>query len=536
MIRIQQVKLPIEHTEEDLLIKAAESLKVKKEEIKTLTVFRKSIDARKKDEIMFIYALDVELYNDIKISKRNNNVAVVEPFIYEAESTGEKPLNNRPVIVGSGPAGLFCALLLAEKGYNPIILERGKKVKERVKDIEKFWKDGTLNESSNIQFGEGGAGTFSDGKLNTLIKDRSKRGKKVLEEFVEAGAPSEITYVNKPHIGTDLLRNVLVSIRKKIISLGGTFRFEECVTDIKIKDNSIYRVVTESDIIETDILVLAIGHSARDTFEMLNNKLELTAKPFSIGVRVEHPQKMISEAQYGEMAGHPNLGPADYKFVHKCKNGRSVYTFCMCPGGLVTASASENGGVVTNGMSFHERDLENANSAVVVSINPEDYGGENDPMAGIEFQRQWERKAFELGGGNYRAPVQLFKDFKEKKVSTSFGEIYPTYRPGSTFANLWDCLPGYVCESLVEGISAFGNWLTDYDRPDAVLTGVETRTSSPLRITRDDDLQSNVRGIYPCGEGSGYAGGIMSASIDGLKVAEQIIKTYKPINNITIKE
>lgn len=536
MIRIQQVKLPIEHTEEDLLIKAAESLKVKKEEIKTLTVFRKSIDARKKDEIMFIYALDVELYNDIKISKRNNNVAVVEPFIYEAESTGEKPLKNRPVIVGSGPAGLFCALLLAEKGYNPIILERGKKVKERVKDIEKFWKDGTLNESSNIQFGEGGAGTFSDGKLNTLIKDRSKRGKKVLEEFVEAGAPPEITYVNKPHIGTDLLRNVIVSIRKKIISLGGTFRFEECVTDIKIKDNSIYRVVTESDIIETDILVLAIGHSARDTFEMLNNKLELIAKPFSIGVRVEHPQKMISEAQYGEMAGHPNLGPADYKFVHKCKNGRSVYTFCMCPGGLVTASSSENRGVVTNGMSFHERDLENANSAVVVSINPEDFGGENDPLAGIEFQRQWERKAFEIGGGNYRAPVQLFKDFKEKKVSISFGEIYPTYRPGSTFANLWDCLPGYVCESLVEGISAFGNWLTDYDRPDAVLTGVETRTSSPLRITRDDDFQSNVRGIYPCGEGSGYAGGIMSASIDGLKVAEQIIKTYKPINSITIKE
>jgi uncharacterized FAD-dependent dehydrogenase len=531
MIRIQQVKLPINHSEDDLYIKAAEALKVKKEEIQTLTIFRKSIDARKKEEILFIYALDVELDHEIKISKRNNNISAVEPFIYEVEATGEKPLTNRPVIVGCGPAGLFCALLLAEKGYNPIILERGKKVKERVKDIDKFWKDGTLNERSNIQFGEGGAGTFSDGKLNTLIKDRSKRGKKILEEFVEAGAPAEITYINKPHIGTDLLRGCLVNIRKKIISLGGTFRFEECVTDINIKDNSVYRIVTESDIIETDVLVLAIGHSARDTFEMLSSKLELIAKPFAIGVRIEHPQKMISEAQYGDMAGHPGLGPADYKFVHKCKNGRSCYTFCMCPGGIVTASASEKGGVVTNGMSFHERDLENANSAVVVSIAPEDFGGDKNPLAGMEFQRKLEQKAFELGGSNYRAPVQLFKDFKEKKVSTSFGEIYPTYRPGATFANLWECLPDYVCDNIVEGITAFGKWLENFDRDDAVLTGVETRTSSPLRITRDeDDFQSNIKGIYPCGEGSGYAGGIMSASIDGLKVAEQIIKTFKPFN------
>ncbi|HBD64988.1 MAG TPA: hypothetical protein DC038_11215 [Clostridiales bacterium] len=530
MIRIQQVKLPIDHSEEDLYIKAAEALKVKREEINSLSIFRKSIDARKKEEILFIYALDVDVDHDIKISKRNSNITLIEPFMYEAEATGENELKNRPVIVGCGPSGLFCALLLAEKGYNPIVLERGKKVKDRVKDIDRFWKDGTLNESSNIQFGEGGAGTFSDGKLNTLIKDRSKRGKKVLEEFVEAGAPEEITFINKPHIGTDLLRECLVNIRKKIIGLGGTFRFEECLTDIKVKDDRIQRIVTESDIIDTDVLVLAIGHSARDTFEMINGKLELKAKPFAIGVRIEHPQKMISEAQYGEMAGHPNLGPADYKFVHKCKNGRSCYTFCMCPGGVVTASASEKGGVVTNGMSFHERDLENANSAVVVSINPEDFGGEENPLAGIEFQREFERKAFELGGSSYHAPVQLFKDFKEKRVSTAFGEIYPTYRPGATFANLWECLPAYVCESLSEGITAFGKWLDNYDRDDAVLTGVETRTSSPLRITRDDDLQSNVRGIYPCGEGSGYAGGIMSAAIDGLKVAEQIIKTYKTMD------
>ncbi len=529
MIRIQQVKLSIDHNEEDLYIKAAEALKVKKEEIKSLSVFRKSIDARKKEEILFIYALDVELDREIKIPKRNNNISVVKPFVYEVEATGEKPLNSRPVIVGCGPAGLFCALLLAEKGYNPIILERGKKVKERVKDIDKFWRDGALNLRSNIQFGEGGAGTFSDGKLNTLIKDRSKRGKKVLEEFVEAGAPSEITYINKPHIGTDLLRGCLVNIRKKIIELGGTFRFEECLTDINVKNGNIYRIVTESDIIETDVLVLAIGHSARDTFEMLNGKLELKAKPFAMGVRIEHPQQMISEAQYGSMAGNPKLGPADYKFVHKCKNGRSCYTFCMCPGGVVTASSSEKGGVVTNGMSFHDRDLENANAAVVVSIDPEDFGGRDNPIAGIDFQRKFEQKAFEIAGGNYHAPVQLFKDFKEKKVSTSYGEIYPTYRPGASFANLWECLPDYVCESLAEGITAFGKWLDNFDRDDALLTGVETRTSSPLRITRDDDLQSSIKGIYPCGEGSGYAGGIMSASIDGLKIAEQIIKTYKPM-------
>jgi len=528
MIRIQQVKLSIEHKEEDLKEKAAELLKITKEEIKSLSIFRKSIDARKKDDIMFIYALDVELYNDIKIPKRNINISFVEPFIYEIEVMGEKPVNNRPVIVGSGPAGIFCALLLAEKGYRPIIIERGRKVKDRIKDIEKFWKDGTLNEMSNIQFGEGGAGTFSDGKLNTLIKDRSKRGKRVLEEFVEAGAPNEILYINKPHIGTDLLRDVIVNIRKKVMELGGTFRFEECVTDICVKDENLNRIITENDIIETDILVLAIGHSARDTFEMLNKKLKMEPKPFAIGVRIEHPQSIIDEGQYGDLAGHPKLGSADYKFVHKCKNGRSVYTFCMCPGGMVTGSSSENGGVVTNGMSFYDRDLENANSAVVVTVNPQDFGG-TDALSGIEFQRKYERKAFEIGGGNYHAPVQLYKDFVEKKISNSFGEIYPTYRPGATFANLWDCLPEFVCESLVEGIAAFGTWLKGFDRPDTILTGVETRTSSPVKIVRDEDMQSNIKGIFPCGEGSGYAGGIMSAAIDGLKVAEYIIKTYKPM-------
>ncbi|HHZ01474.1 MAG TPA: hypothetical protein GX396_00860 [Tissierellia bacterium] len=532
MIRIQQVKLPIEHTEEDLYIKAAEALRVEIDNIKKLSVFRKSVDAKIKNEILFIYTLDVETDREIKISKRNTNISYVEPFDYDLDASGETTLNNRPVVVGSGPSGLFCALLLAEKGYNPIILERGKKMKDRVKDVEKFWKDGNLNLNSNIQFGEGGAGTFSDGKLDTLMKDSSKRGKKVLDELIEAGSPFEITYLNKPHIGTDILRNVFVDIRDKIISLGGTFRFEECVTDISIKDNKIYRVITESDIIETDVLVLAIGSSARDTYEMLSDKLTMEAKPFAIGVRVEHPQNMINEAQYGKMADHPKLGPADYKFVHKCRNGRNVYTYCMCPGGVVTASASEPGGVVTSGMGFYDRNLENANAALVVSVNPEDFGGLEDPLAGIEFQRKWERLAYMEGGGNYRAPIQLFKDFAEKKISQSFGEIYPTYRPGCNFANLWDCLPEYVCESLVEGITAFGKLLTGYDRPDTLLTGVETRTSSPVRIVRDEEMQSNIRGVYPCGEGSGYAGGIMSAAIDGLKVAEQIIKTYKPLKEM----
>lgn len=530
LIRIQQVKLPLNHTEQDLYTKAAETLKIKNEEIKSLEIYKKSIDARKKDEIMLIYSIDVELSKNIKISKRNTNIEIVEEFIYDVEATGEEKLNTRPVIVGSGPAGLFCALLLAEKGYKPIILERGKKVEDRVIDVEKFWKDGTLNYRSNVQFGEGGAGTFSDGKLNTLIKDKSKRGKKVLEEFVNAGAQEDIMYLNKPHIGTDLLRIVIKNLREKIISLGGTFRFEECLMDIKIKDNKVSKAVTESDIINTEVLVLAIGHSSRDTFEMIKDKLDIIAKPLAIGVRIEHPQTMISEAQYGQYASNPQLGAADYKFTHKCKNGRAVYTFCMCPGGLVCASASEEGGVVTNGMSFHDRDLENANSAIIVNITPEDFGGEINPLAGIEFQRKLEQKAFELGGSNYHAPAQLYKDLVEKKVSTKYGEVYPTYRPGVTFSNLWDLFPDFVCESIIEGITAFGKMLIGFDRPDAVLTAVETRTSSPVRINRDEDMQSSVKGIYPCGEGSGYAGGIMSAAIDGLKVAEKIIKKYKPLN------
>ncbi len=527
MLRIQQIKLPVDHEEGELKAKIASTLKITEDKIKSVEIFRKSIDARKKDNILFIYTVDIELSEEIKISKKNPNISEIEPFVYSVEITGEEELQNRPVVIGTGPAGLFCGLLLAEKGYKPIIIERGKKVQDRVKDVEKFWSDKVLNERSNIQFGEGGAGTFSDGKLNTLIKDRSKRGKKVLEEFILAGASEEILYLNKPHVGTDVLRDVIVNIREKIISLGGTFRFEEKVLDVNIKDGKLLRVITENDILDTEVAVFAIGHSARDTFEMLNNVAILEPKAFAIGVRIEHHQSMINEAQYGEYANHPMLGAADYKFVHKCKNSRSVYTFCMCPGGMVTGSSSEANSVVTNGMSYHDRDLENANSAVIVSINPEDFES-NSPLAGIEFQRKYERLAFEIGGSTYNAPAQLFGDFEKNIVSKNFGEIYPTYRPGVIFANLRDCLPDYVCDSLVEGINAFGNLVEGFNRSDAVLTGVETRTSSPIRIVRDDNFESSVKGIYPCGEGAGYAGGIMSAAIDGLKVAEAIIKKYKP--------
>lgn len=529
MIRVQQIKLPYKHTEEELLNKIVQMLKTKISNIKSYDIFRKSIDARKKNNILFIYTVDVELYENVKISKKNSAVSIVEPFKYEYEITGQKELKNRPVIIGSGPAGLFCALYLAKSGYKPIILERGKKIPDRIKDIDKFWKEGKLNTSSNIQFGEGGAGTFSDGKLNSLIKDRSKRGKVILEEFVDAGADKDIMYYNKPHIGTDVLRKVIVNMRKKIISLGGTFRFEEKLIDIEIDDKSLTRLITEKDIIETDIAVLAIGHSARDTFEMLKDKLEIVQKPFAIGVRVEHKQEDIDRNQYGEAAGDDVLGAADYKLVHQCKNGRGVYSFCMCPGGIVTGAASEENRVVTNGMSYRARNLENANSAIIVSVGPDDFASD-DPLAGVDFQRKYESLAFEIAGSNYSAPVQLFKDFVNKESSTSFGSIYPTYRPGVNFANLWDCLPEYVCDSLVEGINSFGKIIDGYNNDDILLTGVETRTSSPIKMIRDEDLMSDIEGIYPCGEGAGYAGGIMSAGIDGLRTAESIMKKYLPLD------
>ncbi len=528
MIRIQQIKLHIDHDEQQLKSVIASTLKIEEDKIVKFEIIKKSIDARKKDNILFIYAVDVELTEEIELPKKNQNVSFAEEYIYEAPSIGEEELTERPIVIGSGPAGLFCGMLLAENGYRPLIIERGRKVEDRVNDIEKFWEKRILDENSNVQFGEGGAGTFSDGKLNTLIKDKSKRGRKILEILVENGANPDILYVNKPHVGTDVLRVVVSNIREKIIELGGTFRFEEKVEEICVKDGTLSKIVTANDVLDADVAVFAIGHSARDTFEMLHKHVEMEQKPFAIGVRIEHNQDMINMAQYGDFAEHQNLGAADYKFTHKCKNDRSVYTFCMCPGGIVTGSSSEDGGVVTNGMSYRARDLENSNSALIVTVNPEDFETDH-PLAGIEFQRKYERLAFEIGGENYSAPVQLFKDFEKNTISKGFGEIIPTYRPGTTFADLRKCLPDFVCDSLVEGINAFGKSIEGFNREDAVLTGVETRTSSPVRILRNEEFESNIKGIYPCGEGAGYAGGIMSAAVDGLKIAEVIIKKYKPL-------
>lgn len=534
MIRIQQIKLPINHKENDLNKKIASILRLNEEQIDNIVIHRRSLDARKKNNILYVYTVDIytsyekKICKNPKIFNKTYQMFKINPYKYEPKVTGTKQINNRPVIVGSGPSGLFCALLLAENGYAPIILERGKRVENRNKDIDKFWIDGILDEESNVQFGEGGAGTFSDGKLNTLIKDRQNRGRKILQTFVEAGAPEEILYINKPHLGTDNLKKIVVNMRKRIIELGGTFRFEEKVTDIGIKDEKLVRLITGKDFLDAEIAVLAIGHSARDTAEMLCNYLHIKQKPFAIGVRIEHHQRMINECQYGDMVDNPKLRAADYKFAYKAKNGRPVYTFCMCPGGMVTASSSEKGGLTTNGMSFYARNLENANSAVLVAVRPEDFPTSH-PLAGIEFQRNWERKAFEAGGSNYKAPVQLFGDFEKNEVSKSYGDIYPTFRPGINFADLHSCLPKYVCEGLIEGINAFGNKMKGFNRKDAILTGIETRSSAPIRIIRNEEMESNIKGLYPCGEGAGYAGGIMSAAIDGLKVAESIMSQYKPI-------
>ena len=534
MIRIQQIKLSIDHKENELRQKVLSILKLNDEQIEEITINRRSIDARKKDNIMYVYTVDVFTQKEKWISKnqkylnKNNQIFFIRPYEYQTKITGTKTLKNRPVIVGSGPTGLFCALILAENGYNPIIIERGKRVEYRINDIDKFWLEGILNEESNVQFGEGGAGTFSDGKLNTLIKDKNKRGRKVLEELVEAGAPEEILYLNKPHIGTDILRKVIINIRKKIISLNGTFRFQEKVTDLGVKDNRLVRLITEKDFLDTDVAVFAIGHSSRDTFAMLCNYVYMQQKPFAIGVRIEHHQKMIDDVQYGSMAGHSMLRAADYKLTYKAKNGRPVYTFCMCPGGMVTASSTEKRSLTTNGMSFYARDLENANSAILVAVRPEDFPTRH-PLAGIQFQRKWERKAYEIGGGDFKAPVQLFGDLVNNKVSKTYGDIYPTYRPGTTFGDLRKCLPKYVIDGIIDGINSFSNKINGFNRKDAVLTGVETRSSSPLRIVRNEDMESSIKGLYPCGEGAGYAGGIMSSAIDGLKSAEAIMKEYKPL-------
>ncbi|KAJ52284.1 hypothetical protein BD780_003512 [Clostridium tetanomorphum] len=528
-IRINNVILDIEEDMKTLKEKVAKKLKVSTNSIKSFKILKESVDARKKDSIKFNYAVEVTCDNESKVVSRarDKDVKIEEVNYNEEFNFGNKKLNSRPVIVGMGPAGMFAGLLMAQKGYNPIIIERGEKVEERSKSVDDFWNNENFNKESNVQFGEGGAGTFSDGKLTTRIKD--SRCDFVLGEFVKAGAPEEILYMGKPHIGTDILKEVVKNIRNKIIELGGEVHFNSKLQDIVLKDNKIKSIVVNEKEIPCEALVLAIGHSARDTYEMIFDKnIFIEAKPFAIGVRIEHLQSMIDENQYGKYAGHARLRAADYRLTYNSKGNRGVYSFCMCPGGYVVAAASEEERLVINGMSYHKREGKNSNSAIVVSVTPKDFGS-NSPLAGMEFQRHYESLAYKLGGGNYSTPVQLLGDFLKDRISKRIGNIEPTYKPGYVFRDLRDCLPDYVTDSLKEGLINFDKKIKGFGDDNAVLTGIETRTSAPIRIVRNEKLQSiSLEGLYPAGEGAGYAGGIMSAAVDGLKVAEAIMKNWAP--------
>jgi uncharacterized FAD-dependent dehydrogenase len=541
MLRLTEVKLPLAHADGEIRAAILKRLAITEDDLTGYLVFKRGVDARKPNAILFSYTLDIELRDEAAILERfrnNPHLRITPDTTYRYVAQAPQNLASRPVVVGMGPAGLFAALLLAQMGFRPLILERGKAVRERTKDTWGLWRQAVLDPESNVQFGEGGAGTFSDGKLYSQIKDPRHLGRKVLEEFVKAGAPEEILYVSHPHIGTFRLVGMVEQMRATIQSLGGEIRFESRVDDIETADGPdgarhVTGVVLASgEHIATQHLVLAVGHSARDTFEMLHRRgIYLEAKPFSIGLRIEHPQSLIDAARYGRNAGNPLLGAADYKLVHHASNGRSVYSFCMCPGGTVVAATSEPGRVVTNGMSQYSRNERNANSGIVVGITPEqDYPG--DVLAGVEFQRRWESRAFELGGGNYCAPGQLVGDFLAGRPSTKFGEVQPSYTPGVHLTDLSTALPDYAIAAIREALPAFAKQIRGYDMADAVLTGVETRTSSPIRIKRNrDDYQSiNTPGLYPAGEGAGYAGGILSAAVDGIEVAEAValsmMRTY----------
>jgi uncharacterized FAD-dependent dehydrogenase len=530
MLRLTEVKLPLDHSEDQLRAAIVERLSIAAPDWLRYTIFRRAVDARKRSAIHLIYTLDVELRDEspffIEDKKLNKN-----KYLQKSPDTGYRfvahapdGLRQRPVVIGSGPCGLFAGLLLAQMGFNPIILERGKVVRERTQDTWGLWRKSKLDPESNVQFGEGGAGTFSDGKLYSQIKDPRYLGRKVLTEFVKAGAPEEILYVAKPHIGTFRLVGMVEAMRATIESLGGEFRFQSKVTDILIDGGQVRGVaLAGGDFIVTDHVVLAVGHSARDTFHMLHQRGVYTAaKPFSIGFRIEHPQSLIDRARYGNYAGHKLLGAADYKLVHHCKNGRSVYSFCMCPGGTVVAATSEEGRVVTNGMSQYSRNERNANAGIVVGITPEkDYPG--GVLAGIDFQRRWESAAFEAGGSNYNAPAQRVGDFLAGRASTALGEVMPSYTPGVRMTDLSTCIPDYAVAAIREALPAFDRQIKGFAMHDAVLTGVETRTSSPIRIKRNAAYESmNTRGLYPAGEGAGYAGGILSAAVDGIEVAEAV--------------
>ncbi|CAH1905872.1 conserved hypothetical protein [Candidatus Nitrotoga sp. HW29] len=526
MLRLTEVKLPLNHPYDDLKAVFLKRLGISADELIGYTIFRRSYDARKSSAIVFTYTLDIEVKNEAALLQRlqgDRHISRTPDTSYHFVAHAPANLTFRPIVIGTGPCGIFAALILAQMGFCPIVLERGKAVRERTKDTFGLWRQKILNPESNVQFGEGGAGTFSDGKLHSQIKDPKHYGRKVLTEFVKAGAPEEILYVSKPHIGTFRLVGMVEEMRANIEALGGEIRFQSKVEDIVIDNGRVRGVVLGSgELIASDHVVLAVGHSARDTFHMLyRHGVYMEAKPFSIGFRIEHPQPLIDRCRFGKNAGNPLLGAADYKLVHHCDNGRSVYSFCMCPGGTVVAAASEEGRVVTNGMSQYSRNERNANSGIVVGITPADYPG--SPLAGIELQRYWEARAFELGGSNYYAPAQKVGDFLAGRPSTTLGSVVPSYAPGVRLCDLSTSLPDYAITAIREAIPAFEKQLKGFAMFDAMLTGVETRTSSPVRIKRREDFQSlNVSGLYPAGEGAGYAGGILSAAVDGIQVAEAV--------------
>ncbi|QEQ97112.1 NAD(P)/FAD-dependent oxidoreductase [Neptunomonas concharum] len=532
MIRLSNIKLPLDHSEDDLKQAVLAMLSIKPEQLVDIHVHRRGYDARKKTNIFLIYTLDVETTNNEALLDQfadSQLIKATPDMAYKFVAQAPEGLTERPIVIGFGPCGLLMGLVLAQMGYKPIILERGKEVRQRTKDTFGFWRQKVLNTESNVQFGEGGAGTFSDGKLYTQVKDPNHYSRKVLEEFVAAGAPEEIMFVSKPHIGTFRLVSMVEKMRAKIIEMGGEIRFESRVDDLHIEDGQITGLtLSNGEQLHSRHIALAVGHSARDTFQMLFEKqVYMEAKPFSIGFRIEHQQSAIDEARFGPNAGHPILGAADYKLVHHCKNGRSVYSFCMCPGGTVVAATSEEKRVVTNGMSQYSRSERNANSAIVVGIDPNDYPG--GPLAGIDFQRELESNAYLLGGENYDAPAQRVGDFLKGQPSDALGVVEPSFKPGIKLTDLSKALPDFCIEAIREAIPAFNRKIKGFALEDALLTGVETRTSSPLNIKRGDDYQSiNVRGLYPAGEGAGYAGGIMSAAIDGIRVAEAIALDMKP--------